>query len=170
MVKSDYPVFYNLLEKAGLGNNKTNEFLFLSESEDYTVFAPTDSALVAIRADTLPIPDLQKLLMLHFVQGKIIFTDGSASPGYYETTRIDESSTEYSTVFSSIYIDPVYDLITIRDNSGGMYTEIEEAGEKTNQMAGRSQGDGTEVFPLVVINSVVHETRRVLQYEELDSN
>ena len=46
----------------------------------------------------------------------------------------------------------------------------EEAGEKTNQMAGRSEGDGTEVFPLVVINSVVHETRRVLQYEELDSN
>ncbi len=170
MVKSDYPVFYSLLEKAGLGNNKINDFTFLSESEDYTVFAPTDSALNAVRADTLPIPDLQKLLMLHFVQGKIIFTDGSASPGYYETTRIDESSTEYSTVFSTIYIDPGYDLITIRDNTGGMYTEIEEAGDVTNQMAGRSQGDGTEVFPMMVINSVVHETRRVLQYEELDSN
>lgn len=170
MIKSDYPLFYSLLERAGLGNNKENKFTFLSESEDYTVFAPTDSALVAAGADTLDIPDLQKLLMLHFVQGKIIFTDGSAAPGYYETTRIDESSTEFSTVFSPIYIDPGFDVISIFDEQGGLYAEILEADEKTNQMAGRSEGEGTEVFPLVVINSVVHEIKRVLQYDELDSN
>lgn len=170
MVKSDYPLFYSLLERAGLGNNKENRFTFLSESEDYTVLAPSDSALRAVGADTLPVPDLQKLLMLHFVQGKIIFTDGSASPGYYETTRVDESSTEYSTVFSPIYIDPGFDVISIFDDQGGLYTEIEEAGDETNKMAGRNEGEGTEVFPLVVINSVVHGISRVLQYDELDSN
>ena len=170
MIKTDFPLFYNLLEKAGLGNNKINQFTFLSESENYTVFAPTDSALIAVRADTLPIPELQKLLMLHFIQGELIFTDASARPGYYETTRIDEASTEFSTVFSPIYIDPGFDVISIHDNSGGLYSEITEAGDITNKMAGISQGEGTEVFPLVVINSVVHETDRVLLYDELDSN
>ena len=170
MVKSGYPVFYNLLQKAGLGNNKENKFTFLSESENYTVFAPTDSALNAIRADTLPIPELQKLLMLHFVQGALIFTDASASPGYYETTRIDESSTQFSTVFSPLYINPGFDVISIHDDKGGVFTEIEEKGNATNRMAGRSLGEGTEVFPLVVINAVVHECRRVLLYDELDSN
>lgn len=170
MIKSDYPVFYNLLERAGLGNSKINKFTFMSESENYTVFAPTDSALNAIQADTLAIPDLQRLLMFHFIQGELIFTDASASPGYYETTRIDESSTDFSTVFSPVYIDPSFDVISINDKSGGLYTKIEEEGGFTNQMAGRSLGEGTEVFPLVIINAVVHKTDRVLQYEELESN
>ncbi len=170
MIKSDYPLFYNLLQKAGLGNNKTNKFTFLSESENYTVLAPSDSALYAAGADTLPVPDLQKLLMLHFIQGELIFTDASASPGYYETSRIDESSTEFSTVFSPVYIDPTFDMISIYDNSGGLYTAIEEAGDLTNKMAGVTEGEGTEVFPLVVINSVVHGIDRVLIYDELDSN
>lgn len=170
MIKSDYPLFYNLLEKAGLGNNKTNRFTFLSESENYTILAPSDSALYAVGADTLDVPDLQRLLMLHFIQGSLIFTDASSSPAYYETTRIDESSTEFSTVFSPIYIDPTFDLISIYDNSGGLYTSIDEAGDLTNKMAGVNQGEGTEVFPLVVINSVVHGIDRVLIYDELDSN
>lgn len=108
--------------------------------------------------------------MFHFIQGELIFTDASASPGYYETTRIDESSTDFSTVFSPVYIDPSFDVISINDKSGGLYTKIEEEGGFTNQMAGRSLGEGTEVFPLVIINAVVHKTDRVLQYEELESN
>lgn len=170
LVKTGFPEFYRLLEKAGLGNNKENRFLFLSENENYTVFAPTDSALNAIQADTLPIPELQKLLMLHFIQGGLIFTDGSTLPGYFETTRIDETSTEFSIVFSSIYIDPQFDRISIPEANGGVFTAIDEADDATNRMAGRGVGEGSEVFPVVVVNAVVHTCDRVLLFDELDSN
>jgi uncharacterized surface protein with fasciclin (FAS1) repeats len=163
------PEFQRLLKKAGLTDDAYNRYTFLSENENYTVFAPTDSALVAIQADTLAIPDLQKLLMLHFVQGALIFTDASSAPGYYETSRIDETSTEFSVVFSSMYIDPGMDIISINDANGSEYVSVEES-EDANLMAGRNLGEGTEVFPVVVINSLVHEITRVLQYDELDSN
>lgn len=168
-ISVNFPEFQRLLQKAGLTDNAYNQYTFLSENENYTVFAPNDSALIAIQADTLPIPDLQKLLMLHFVQGALIFTDASSAPGYYETTRIDERSTEYSVVFSSMYINPGMDIITIPDSNGSVYVSLEES-KDANLMAGRNQGEGNEVFPLVVINSVVHEITRVLQYDELDSN
>jgi hypothetical protein len=133
------------------------------------VFAPTDSALIASQADTLPIPDLQRLLMLHFVQGGLIFTDASATPGYYETTRIDERSTEFSTIFSSFYINPGLDYISIPDSGGGEFVSVEES-EDANIITGRNLGEGSEVFPVVVNNSVVHEIERVLQFNDLDSN
>jgi uncharacterized surface protein with fasciclin (FAS1) repeats len=163
------PEFQRLLKKAGLTDDAYNRYTFLSENENYTVFAPTDSALVAIQADTLPIPDLQKLLRLHFVQGALIFTDASSAPGYYETSRIDETSTEFSVVFSSMYIDPGMDIISINDANGSEYVSVVESRD-ANLMAGRNLGEGTEVFPVVVINSLVHEITRVLQYDELDSN
>ena len=129
---------------------------------------PNDSVMTAYRADTLSIADLRNLLMLHFVQGNLIFTDGSTSPGYYKTTRIDESSTEFSVVFSSIYINPGIDIITIPDRAGNAFLNVEEA-ETTNLMTGRNLGEGTEVFPVVIINSVIHQTDRVLDIEQLDS-
>jgi len=170
LVNSQFPEFHRLLEKSGLGNPKESRYVFLSENENYTVFAPTDSALLASGADTLPIPELQQLLMLHFVQGELIFTDGSTAPGYYETTRIDESSTQYNTVFTPIYIDPAMDLIHIKREDGGVYLSVEEAGSRTNRMAGRNLGEGTEVFPNVVVNAVVHECDQVLLIDELESN
>ena len=51
-----YPVFHDLLRKAGLSNEKEYRYTFLSDNENYTVFVPTDSALNAFRADTLSIP------------------------------------------------------------------------------------------------------------------
>jgi uncharacterized surface protein with fasciclin (FAS1) repeats len=168
-IKVNFPEFQRLLKKAGLTDDAYNRYTFLSENENYTVFAPTDSALVAIQADTLPIPDLEKLLRLHFVQGALIFTDASSAPGYYETSRIDETSTEFSVVFSSMYIDPGMDIISINDANGSEYVSVEES-KDANLMAGRNLGEGTEVFPVVVINSLVHEITRVLQYDELDSN
>lgn len=168
-VSVNFPEFQRLLKKAGLTDDAFNRYTFLSENENYTVFAPTDSALIAFQADTLPIPDLQKLLMTHFVQGALIFTDASSAPGYYETARIDETSTEFSVVFSSIYINPGMDIISINDSNGNEYVSVEES-KDANVMAGRNLGEGTEVFPVVVINAVLHETTRVLQYDELDSN
>lgn len=168
-ISANYPVFHQLLRKAGLSQDAQNRYNFMSDNENYTVFVPTDSALNAFRADTLPIPDLRKLLMLHFVQGSLIFTDGNRPPGYYETSRIDESSTEFSLVFSKIYIDPGTDMITIPNKAGGDFMVVEES-NKTNVMTGRNIGEGTEVFPVVLINAVVHETDRVLVFEDLDSN
>ncbi|HER08234.1 MAG TPA: hypothetical protein ENO20_04920 [Bacteroides sp.] len=167
-ISSNYPVFHNLLRKAGLTIDSQNRYTFLSETENYTVFVPNDSVMTAYRADTLSIADLRNLLMLHFVQGNLIFTDGSTSPGYYKTTRIDESSTEFSVVFSSIYINPGIDIITIPDRAGNAFLNVEEA-ETTNLMTGRNLGEGTEVFPVVIINSVIHQTDRVLDIEQLDS-
>jgi len=168
-ISGKFPLFHSLLRKAGLSIDGENRYSFLSDNENYTVFAPTDSALTAFGADTLPVPDLRKLLMLHFIQGGLIFTDGNASPGYYETARIDETSTEFSTVFSKIYINPGIDLISFPDQTGGEYLSVQES-EKTNAMAGRSLGEGTEVFPVVVINAVFHEIDKVLVFDELDSN
>ncbi len=164
-----YPVFHNLLKKAGLSNESEYRYTFLSDNENYTVFVPSDSVLNAFRADTLSIPDLRNLLMLHFVLGELIFTDGSATPGYYETTRIDERSTEFSLVYSQIYVDPRPDQIFFPDQTGGEYLMVPES-NVTNLMTGRNLGTGTEVFPMVLINTVVHEIDRVLVFEELDSN
>jgi uncharacterized surface protein with fasciclin (FAS1) repeats len=168
-ISVNFPEFQRLLNKAGLTDKAFNRYNFLSENENYTVFAPTDSALFAIQADTLPIPDLQRLLMLHFVQGGLIFTDASASPGYYETTRIDERSTEFSTIFSSIYINPGMDYISIPDSGGGEFVSVEES-EDANMITGRNLGEGSEVFPVVVNNAVIHKIERVLQINDLDSN
>jgi uncharacterized surface protein with fasciclin (FAS1) repeats len=168
-ISSEYMVFHDLLGKAGLSKEKEYRYTFLSENENYTIFAPTDSALNAIRADTLSIPDLRDLLMLHFVPGELIFTDGNVTPGYFETARIDERSTEFSTVFSQIYIDPRADLILFPDQTGGEFLSVSES-DATNFMVGRGVGEGTELIPMILINGVVHEIDRVLLYEELDSN
>ncbi|MEN8227112.1 MAG: fasciclin domain-containing protein [Bacteroidota bacterium] len=169
-ISGEYPGFHSLLQKAGLSKDKEYRYTFISNNENYTVFVPSDSALNAVRADTLNREDLQRLLLLHFVQGALIFTDGDKLPGYYETTRIDESSTEFSTVFSQIYVEPGIDVITIPDGSGTDFLSVNESDGATNIMTGISLGEGTEVFPIVLINTVIHETDRVLIYEDLDSN
>lgn len=168
-IQSSYPVFHSLLMQAGLGNSFELRYTFLSENEIYTVFIPNDDVLREFRADTLPRAELQELLKLHFIQGELIFTDGQLDPGYYETTRFDEKSTEFTKVFSKFNIQPGYDIIQIMDKSGGIYVETEES-EVTNIMTGRNVGEGNEVFPNYLINGVLHEIDRVLVFDELDTN
>jgi uncharacterized surface protein with fasciclin (FAS1) repeats len=168
-ISSSYPVFHNLLMQAGLGNSFEQRYTFLSENEIYTVFIPSDEVMSQFRADTLPRAELQQLLKLHFVQGSLIFTDGQLPPGYYETSRVDEKSTQYTKIFSKISIQPGTDLIEIMNQSGGVYVAAEES-ESTNVMTGRNVGEGEEVFPGYVINGVIHEIDRVLVFDELDTN
>jgi uncharacterized surface protein with fasciclin (FAS1) repeats len=165
-IQSANPMFHSLLLKAGLGN--TFEYNFLSENEAYTVFAPTDSALIAAQVDTLNKGDLQALLKLHFIQGSLIFTDGVELPRYYETTRVDEKSTTYTKIFTKIYLDTDYDVITIRNASGGSFVEVIES-ENANIMAGRDVGEGTEVFRNLVISRVLHKIDKVLMVDEVDT-
>jgi len=165
-IQSSYPEFHSLLLQAGLGNSF--EFTFLSENEVYTVFAPTDSALIAAQVDTLGREALQAVLKLHFIQGKLIFTDGTELPGYYETTRVDEKSTTYTKIFTKIYLDPNYDLITISSTSGGSYVDVSES-EDANIMAGSDVGEGNEVFRNLAISRIIHEIDKVLMIEEVDT-
>jgi uncharacterized surface protein with fasciclin (FAS1) repeats len=168
-ISSSYPVFHGLLMRAGLGNSFELRYTFLSDNENYTVFIPNDSVMNAFRADTMQQKTLQDLLKLHFVQGSLIFTDGQLNSGYYETSRIDEKSTEFTKIFSKIGIQPGTDVIDILDSNGGVYVSAVES-DVTNVMTGRNMGEGDEVFPGFVINGVLHEIDRVLVFEELDTN
>jgi uncharacterized surface protein with fasciclin (FAS1) repeats len=156
-----------LLRKAGFSLDRENRYTFISENDNYTVFVPNSAALTAYRADTLNINDLKKFLLLHFVQGDLIFTDGNKPSGYYETARIDEKSTAYSTVYTQLYIGTHWDVINIPAKTGGDYLTVIES-EKSNLLAGRNLSTGNVTFPAVIINGVIHEIDKVLVFGEVD--
>ena len=167
-LSTTFPGFHNLLMTAGLGNASEGRYTFLSENENYTVFVPSDLALGNYQTDTLANEELKKFLMMHFVQGDLIFTDGNKPAGYYETARIDEKSTAYTTIFTKIYINPGIDVIEVPDKTGGNYLTIPES-DKTNMISGRRLGDGSEAFPNIISNAIIHEIDKVLLFEELDT-
>lgn len=168
-ISSENPKFHSLLRKAGLSLDKEFRYSFISNSEFYTVFIPTDAALDSAKVNTLPVEDLKKLLMLHFVQGDLIFTDGKKAPGYYETTRIDEESTQFTIINTQINIEPGIDVIRIRGKSGDVYVEVVES-EYSNLLTAINLGEGQEVFPVLINNAVIHQIDKVLKVEELDTN
>lgn len=169
-ISTDFPRFHALLRKAGLTNDKEFRYTFITDNDFYTVFVPNDKALDEAGVDALPVNELRNLLLFHFVQGEMIFTDGKKSGGYYETARIDERSTQYTTVFTSIYIKPGLDLIEIPKKDGSNFVAIEEAGSTTNILTGVTLGTGQEVFPILYNNGVVHVIDKVLNVTELDIN
>ena len=116
----------------------------------------------------MTIPELRKFCLMHVIQGDVIFTDGSLSPGYYETLRIDESSTEFVTLYSKVYIEPGTDVIRFTDNSGGTYLALDES-PLANRVAGINVGSSQEVFPNTITNAVVHSVDRAFIYELMDT-
>jgi uncharacterized surface protein with fasciclin (FAS1) repeats len=168
-ISTEYAKFHSLLNKAGLAREKEYRYTFISNSELYTVFVPSDAALESAQLDTLSTAELKKLLMLHFIQGDLIFTDGNKNPGYYKSKRVDEQSTQYSTVTSGIYIEPGIDIIRIHDKNGNAFAEVQES-EECNKLTAINLGEGSEVFPIMVNNAVIHRIDKVLQIEELDRN
>ena len=167
-ISTSYPAFHNLIKAAGLSMDKEYRYTFISDNENYTIFVPNDSALAHYRTDTLTTEELKNFVRLHFIQGDIIFTDGNKPAKYYETTRIDEKSTIYTTIYNKIYINPGYDVIHITDKVGGDYLNINES-PLTNQITGRSVGDGTEAFANILSTAVIHEIDKVLIFEDLDT-
>ena len=167
-ISTDYPKFHALLKKAGLTNDKEYRYTFVTDNDFYTVFIPSDQALDDEGVNSLPIDQLKKLLQFHFVQGSMIFTDGKKQSAYYETARIDEKSTQYTTIFTSLYIKPGLDIIEIPKKDGTSYVEIEEADKTTNILTGVSRGTGQEVYPILYNNGVIHQIDKVLKIEELD--
>ncbi|MCF8226838.1 MAG: fasciclin domain-containing protein [Bacteroidales bacterium] len=168
IMQSGFPEFFNLIVDAGLANTALSEFTFTSESENYTVFAPTGAALTAVQADTLPKEDLQKFILAHFIRKQFIFTDGNATPGYYETMRPDESSTELNPVNTNIYIEPNIDEIDFPSGSGGMFTAV-PLSDSTNILAGQTLSQGAVTIPVLINNAVIHKLDKALVVSELDT-
>lgn len=167
-IHSEFPYFHDLLKKAGFDDNKNNTYLFLSENEIYTVFIPTQDAIIAFGADTLTGQPLKDFLLFHFIQGSIIFTDGKMDAGYYNTLRLDESSTTYSRIYTRIYIEPETDRIKVRDKYGNIYLTIDES-DFTNIVTAHSIGKGTETIPNIVSTGVIHQINKALDIGEIDT-
>ena len=171
-ISADYPDFHALLRKAGLSNDKEFRYNFLTDNDFYTVFIPSKKALDDAGLNSMPVDQLKKVLMFHFVQGDMIFTDGKKPKAYYETTRIDEKSTSYTVIYTSVYIKPGIDIIDIPKKDGSNYVEIVEADKTTNLLTGVTRtttGTAQEVFPILYNNGVIHEIDKVLKVEELDT-
>lgn len=164
-----FPKFHALIKKAGLSQDKLFKYSFMSDNQTYTVFAPSDSVLNTVNLDALTQKELQNLVMMHFIQGDMIFTDGNKQAGYYETARIDESSTPYITNNTSIRIVPGIDKITIPSKNGTPVAVINES-DKSNMITARNLSvTGQEAYATVVSNGVVHELKTVLRFDAIDN-
>ncbi len=135
--------FFRLLNKAGLIQDGSPDILFINKNEKYTIFVPSDLALAKFQADTLGIPELRKLLMHHFVQGEMIFTDNKKASGKYMTTNGDGLN---------IHTGP--DIIEIADEKGNIYVSIPEEDNTTNIMISNESA----------VYSVIHKIDKVLLY------
>ena len=167
-ISNDFPRFHGLLKKAGLTNDAYYKYRFISNSEFYTVLIPTDQALDDADVDNLPVEELKSLLLLHFIKGEIIFTDGSADEGNYETCRIDDSSTEFTTNYTRIHVVPGIDNIEIQDNLGNEYVKVVENDASTNILTAVHLGKGDSAFPVMFNNAVIHSIDKVLDVNVLD--
>jgi hypothetical protein len=159
---SVYSKFRDLLQKAGLYSPQLYKFTLLADGEFYTIFAPTDEALENYGADAMPVDELKKFLEYHFIKRHLIFTDGKMPAGNYETLRIDESSTQYSTYFSTVNIRTSPDLIEILDSGGSPYISIPETPGTTNIMVGKDTDESTPHELDFITIAVVHEIDTVL--------
>lgn len=159
---TSYPTFFNLIDQAGLYDPVFYTFPFLTEGELYTVFIPTAEALASYNTDTLSQDELQDFVKYHFVRGDRIWTDGSSPSGYYETLRVDESSTQFSTKYSTLNIETGSDLIRIFDNDGNLYTEVQEEEGTTNVMIATDMDATSGSRYDFIITGVIHEIDTVL--------
>ncbi len=167
-ISTEFPQFHQLMRKAGLANDKEYRYTFASNNEFYTVFIPSNEAILEANLNALPVEQLRNILLFHFVQGDLIFTDGNKEARYYETIRRDEKSTPFSTVYTLLYIEPGIDVIRFKNRDGSIYAEIEES-SFTNRLTGVSLGTGQEVFPNTFNNGVIHQINKVLNPDELDT-
>jgi len=166
-----FPRFHQLLIKAGLADEPNYLYSFISDNEYYTVFIPSDEALDDANVDDLPKEELKQLLLFHFVKGQLIFTDGYVPDGYFETNRIDESSTTYTKRYTKFHINPGIDEIDIPDKNGDIYTSVIENDSTTNILTAvqlESDPKDRPLFTVMFNNAVIHVIDKVLDVNELD--
>jgi hypothetical protein len=172
LILTRYPEFLNLLLKAGLYDPVYYRLNFLIDGEFYTAFIPTAQALSDYQVDTLSVDELRDFLMFHFVKGELIFTDGKKPSRNYPTLLLDESSTTYNAIYSSLNIRPSPNTIEILDKNGEVYLDIRENGELTNKFISYqfNKNSSRPSFWDYIITGVVHEIDKVLREDLLDAN
>lgn len=169
ILTSNFPKFHALLVKAGYSMDQLGKYSFMSDNQDYTILAPSDSVLNTINTNAMSKKELQDFVLMHFIQGDLIFTDGRKPEGYYETCRIDASSTPYSIVYTRIRIVPGIDKITIPSKNNVPVTVVNESA-KTNFIASRIFNPSIKsAYINASSNGVVHEIKNVLRYEDVDT-
>lgn len=168
ILTTNFTKFHALLAKAGYSQDKLGKYSFMSDNQNYTVFAPSDSVLNTINTAAMSKKQIQDFVLMHFLQGDLIFTDGNRSEGYYETCLLDSRSTAYSAFYTRLKIIPGIDQITIPSKNTDPVTVINES-TKTNFIASRSLSTGAGAFINASSNGVVHEIKNVLRYEEVDT-
>lgn len=159
----NYSEFFDVMETAGLVDRNFGRFNFITDSEQYTVFAPSNSAIEAYRAalDTMSTESLQSFVKYHFIPGLLIFTDGNRPSGDYETLRPDESSTIYTTNYTTLDVRTQIDQIDVMDEFGELIVNIEESGSSTNIMVASDIASDVNLENYVT-NGVIHEIDTVL--------
>ncbi len=155
--------FVELMEKAGMYNGKTYTFNFISDGDNFTIFAPSDSALTEAGADTLSVKELELFLKYHFVKGEMIFTDGKKSSGEYQTMRKDESSTSLFTKFTPLKIRTGPDYLEVFNRSGVLLGRINEEDGKTNVMVTTDTDASTTSVYDNITTAVIHDIDFVIQ-------
>jgi uncharacterized surface protein with fasciclin (FAS1) repeats len=170
-IMQSYPHFHALLQRAGLALTQQFRYSFISDNETYTIFIPTADALAEAGADNLTGGDLRNFILMHFIQGDVIFTDGNKPSGYYQTLRIDERSTAFNTVNTWVYVNPGIDVIDFRDRNGNNYLTVNES-DATNITTSRTIVEGTTppIFPNVVNQAVIHEINKAFVAEQMNTN
>lgn len=158
IISTSFPEFFELMEKAGLYDEIFFRFPFLTEGNYYTAFIPSAEVIERNRLDTIPKEKLANLIKYHFVKDELIFTDGNALPMRYATTRPDESSTIYNSIFSTVDIVPGFDEIDILNRNGEIYIKISEGGTNTTNMLVKTDTDKNSTSKWDFITTgVIHE-------------
>jgi len=166
-LSTTFPDFHALIVKAGLALTKEYKYTFVSENQFYTVFAPTKAALDQANASSLTGDALKRFIMIHFVQGNMMFTDGRLPAAYYETACLLPAIGNNPPKNAKIYIEPGADLIQVRGSDGSPYLSVNES-TSTNMITVRNLGTGQEPFRNMMSTGVVHEINRALLLESLD--
>ncbi len=140
--------FLTLLNKAGLASTLNEQLLFMSPTERYTIFLPSDAALNAVQADKLSIPDLKKLLSFHIVKGEFIFTDGRQPMGAYRTLND-----------SFLRLNPQPDKLIILDKNNAVLYDKLVLSSKANLIGMYLQNVSEDYL---ITNAVVHNIDTVI--------
>jgi uncharacterized surface protein with fasciclin (FAS1) repeats len=157
-ILNNYPHFHALMVKAGFDRPQLYVYSFINENQFYTIFIPTLEAIEEAGANELTGKELEDFILMHFIQGNVIFTDGKKPAGYYETARIDDRSTAFNTIYTRLYIIPGIDVIQFPDKFNNNYLSVNES-SSTNITTERVLVHGSDqpTIPNIINQSVIHE-------------
>jgi uncharacterized surface protein with fasciclin (FAS1) repeats len=136
----DLSEFYQLLFDAGIADsvidNETEieypRISLLAEKDYWTVFAPTNDAIIQARINgEIPdsISELQNFVRYHFLRDEVIFDDGEIS-GEFETAKIDSAGAD-RTYFAPVEIVNARKNLQVIDKTG---TSISVNNSKANNI------------------------------------